>query len=126
MTKPKSLFVIVNLLITMVLLSSTVGARGENDGGRDDAKKGFTSPNGQFSISVTDAGITLTGPAARIELGTATINVQAAGPVKVNGAPVQLNGACRSVAMGQGVVAVSGPGTYPVVNQVLSPSVLGC
>jgi hypothetical protein len=44
----------------------------------------FTSPSGQFSVSVTDGGIAVTGPTGSIPLG--------AGMLALNGALIALNG----------------------------------
>jgi hypothetical protein len=68
----------------------------------------FRSPNGLYSLSVTDSGITLAGPAASVDVGASTVSVQGATTVSVQGAIVQLNGAgCRPAA--RLADAVSGP-----------------
>ncbi len=145
-TTSKSLFIFANVMLTTVLLVSTVGAQG--------SAGTITSPNGRFTIAVTDSGIALVGPNAKINLGAntividgpsskisvmpGTVNIQAAGPVKINGTAVQLNGlmqlngtvqlngACKPLALGQGFVKVEGAGTYPVLGQGLADRVFGC
>jgi hypothetical protein len=63
----------------------------------------FTSPSGLFSMSVTDGGITLTGPSTSITLGAATL--------ALNGAFIALNGAgCTPAARQNDLVTVSGGG----------------
>jgi hypothetical protein len=61
------------------------------------------SPNGSYSISVTNSGIVLKGPAATIKL-TAAI-------VEINGAKVKLNGCAKPVARVGDVVTLAGAGT---------------
>ena len=52
----------------------------------------FSSPNGAYSISVTNAGIVLSGPGSTVRLTGPTVSVDSSGPTTVRGAVVQLNG----------------------------------
>jgi phage baseplate assembly protein gpV len=66
----------------------------------------ITSPNGLFSISVTDSGIELRGPSVVVRVDAANVQVDAVGtairslgPTDVSGAVVRLNGSgCPPVA----------------------------
>jgi hypothetical protein len=56
------------------------------------------SPNGQFSISVTDSGIVLSGPTgsieidnSKIEINGVNIDVHASGTLDMQGSPINLN-----------------------------------
>lgn len=51
----------------------------------------FESPNGAYSISVTDDGIVLSGPSASIEIGAASIDIKAAGDVTIKGSKIEQN-----------------------------------
>jgi hypothetical protein len=55
----------------------------------------FTSPNGLYSISVTDSGILLSGPGTSVNLGVGSIVLQSIGTIDVNGALVSVNGAAQ-------------------------------
>ena len=52
----------------------------------------FSSPNGLYSISVTNAGILLSGPGSTVRLTGPSVSVDSTGPTTVRGAIVQLNG----------------------------------
>jgi hypothetical protein len=52
----------------------------------------FSSPNGLYSISVTNSGILLSGPGSTVRLSGPTVSVDSSGPTTVRGAVVQLNG----------------------------------
>jgi hypothetical protein len=68
----------------------------------------FRSPNGLYSLSVTDSGITLAGPSASVNVGASSVSVQGATSVSVQGATVQLNGpGCRPAARLADVVSGS-------------------
>lgn len=67
----------------------------------------YHSPNGEFSISVLNSGITLTGPSASIALTIGqvavsgeSVSASAANALQLDGTQVQLNGAggCEAVA----------------------------
>jgi hypothetical protein len=146
MAKPNSLIVGVNLLLMLLLVATTAAAHSNNSASAQVLPGNvITSPNGQFSISVTNTGISIKGPTTKINVGEANmtidgptskidvtvggINIQAAGPVKVNGAVVQLNGSCLPVVTQDGVarVAVGGPGaTYPVLGLQQAARVRAC
>ena len=62
----------------------------------------LTSPNGKFSIEVTDSGIRLTGPNALVKLGESSVEVTGGATVKVSG------GATLDLTGGNALNAVSG------------------
>jgi hypothetical protein len=76
----------------------------------------FTSPNGQYSITVGDDGIELSGPNAGVRIGAteavvsgATARVEALGVAELRGAVVMLNGCHTPVArVGDRVDATAG------------------
>lgn len=90
----------------------------------------FTSPNGQFSISVTDSGIKLESPAASIRMDGATldlngtlIRLNGTASVNVNGGLIQLNGAGCAPAARQGDL-VSGGATVPFGGPVINAPIV--
>ena len=104
------------------------GAPGANGKDGADGKDGqpfsgtFTSPNGQFSITVDDTGIKLAGPSNSIELNpdgtietrTATsFNVTSGGATKLNaGTSLDLkSGAATTLVAGSSLSATSGSST---------------
>lgn len=83
----------------------------------------FTSPNGQYEISVTDDGIKLTGPQTSVTLGAGSVAVNGEvvtldGGVstQINGTLVTLNGNgnCEPVARAGDLVTVSSTGTVGI------------
>jgi hypothetical protein len=52
----------------------------------------FTGPYGAYSISVTNAGIVLSGSGSTVRLSGPSVSVDSAGTTTVRGAVVQLNG----------------------------------
>jgi hypothetical protein len=111
----------------------------------------FTSPNGQYSLSVSDTGIRLEGPIGRLHvlptgvtlesalgltlrgqtaallLSSNFINVQAAGHLAVNGGQIALNGSGCGVLRPTDVAPAVGPGGGPVLLIPGSPTVrTGC
>lgn len=97
------------------------GANGQ-DGQAGTFSGHFESPNGQYSIDVADAGITLDGPNGTVQVNSSgitlnsgnvlslkssgsaelkasgSVNVQGSGTTSVKGSTVQLNGCNRSLA----------------------------
>lgn len=68
----------------------------------------ITSPNGLFSLDVTNIGIFLTGPGGgRIELTTSQAIVKGAGVTTIDGAVVRLNNGGKPVARVGDVVQVN-------------------
>jgi hypothetical protein len=58
----------------------------------------FQSPNGQYSISVTDAGIELRGPGSgRVRLDAGNLILQGNVGLQVNAPVVSMNGGCSKV-----------------------------
>jgi hypothetical protein len=84
---------------------NTVGPKGEPG---EPFRGTFASPNGLYSISVTNAGIELRGPSASVELDGGTVQVSA--PV------VQLNGCSRPVARVGDTAAAAAPGSSVIVT----------
>jgi hypothetical protein len=84
---------------------NTVGPKGEPG---EPFRGTFTSPNGLYSISVTNAGIELTGPSVSVELD--------GGTVQVNAPVVQLNGCSRPVARVGDTAAAAAPGSSVIVS----------
>ena len=74
----------------------------------------FTSPNGEFTLDVTDAGITLTGPDSSVSVN--------AGGVSVQGAIIRLNG-CAGFVSRIGDLTVADPGG---AGQILTGSSSVC
>lgn len=79
----------------------------------------FTSPDGQYELSVTDDGIKLTGPNTSVTLDSNSVTVNglvltldAIARTQINGSQVTLNGNenCQPVAREGDLVAVPGPG----------------
>jgi hypothetical protein len=72
----------------------------------------FISPNGLYSLSVTDAGIVMQGPASKVVLNGSGIEISGAGMTRINGGMVLLNcgtsGSGAPVAKAGSMVAVSG------------------
>ncbi len=69
----------------------------------------FTSPDGLFSIGVTDSGITAKGPSGTVQIGAGSVTVQSP-DVKVGGGVVQLgNGGCLPAARQTDQVQTMGP-----------------
>jgi hypothetical protein len=66
----------------------------------------FESPNGLYSIEVTDNGLSLQGPGGAIELTGTSININGTSNVKINsmvkteikGSLITLNGSCTPVS----------------------------
>ena len=52
----------------------------------------FTSPNGQFSLGVTDTGIALTSLTEKLSIGAGSTTVTGAGAVSLSGSVVELGG----------------------------------
>jgi hypothetical protein len=61
------------------------GADGADGEDGEDFAGTFTSPNGVYSLAVTDAGIVLSGAGSRIELDATGIDVRSAGPLELRG-----------------------------------------
>ena len=57
----------------------------------------FTSPNGAYSISVTDTGIQLTGPGSSVRLAGAGVTVEGTGTTTVRGTIVAVSGGTTTV-----------------------------
>lgn len=101
----------------------------------------FESPNGAFSLSITDDGIVLEGPSAVIEMDTAGVSIDSAGPlsiqsssavsiegsgpVSVGGSLVQLNG-CAAFAgrVGDPIAGTEAGGV--VTGSIVSGSTTVC
>jgi hypothetical protein len=74
------------------------GVDGQNGADGQDGQDGadgvftgtFTSPNGQFSLIVTDAGIVLSGPSGSLTLDAASISLDGGGLVSINGDTLEL------------------------------------
>ncbi len=66
----------------------------------------FTSPNGLYSLSVTDAGIVMQGPAAKVQIDGSTVTVQGTN-VNINGVSVAVN-ANAQLNLNGGITRVSG------------------
>jgi hypothetical protein len=102
----------------------------------------FESPNGLYSIEVTDNGLSLQGPGGAIELTGTSININGTANVKINsmvtteikGSIITLNGACTPVAgTGDHVnipsLPVGGGSTGTGIGTILpsgTPTVLFC
>jgi hypothetical protein len=73
----------------------------------------FESPNGQYSISVTDAGIVLASPDAEVRLTGANIAIESAGATTVQaGTTIGLtSGATTGIQAGTSLALASGNGT---------------
>jgi hypothetical protein len=100
------------------------------------------SPDKRFSVSVTNAGITLDGPSSSVEVkgagvtveGNGTVEVKGAGPLRLSGTPLTLNGGCGLLAdankvlqhqhTATGQAGPTGPGFGP--PPILSSTVLAC
>jgi hypothetical protein len=98
------------------------------------------SPDRRFSVSVTNAGVRITGPGSSIAVnttgvevdGAATTEIAAGGTLSLNGAQIRLNGGCTPLAdpnrvfqhthAETGGVTAPGQGAPPT----LSPTVLAC
>jgi len=100
------------------------------------------SPNKKFSVSVTNAGVTIQGPGSSVVVNNTGVAVEGAGNteisagaiVRLNGALIQLNGACGQFADANKVFqhshpvdgnpGATGPGQGSPPS--LSTSVFGC
>jgi hypothetical protein len=90
----------------------------------------LTSPNGLFSVSVTDSGIELRGPSAVVRIDAASVRVDAVstairslGPTEISGAVIGLNGSgCPPVARVGDLVQPGEPGMVLTG----SPTVTAC
>jgi Collagen triple helix repeat (20 copies) len=101
----------------------------------------FSSPNGQYSIQVTDTGIELKGPSTRIRVDSGGIllddavsvrlrsgssfRVDSAGPLHVQGFPVLINadgGGSLAARAGDQVVGAKDPRSDAVTGLVVSGS----
>ena len=60
------------------------GANGDDGADGEPFSGTFTSPNGEYTISVTDDGISLASPGALIDVAGTAITVQAAGALNVD------------------------------------------
>jgi len=122
------------------------GAQGEPG----DFSGEFSSPNGDFSITVNDEGIVLAGPFTKVTLGTTTVtlegividiaadaslnlestvnaNLKTTGVLALDAGLITLNGANRSVSgVGDAIVGTSFAGGGPVQGQIIqgSPTVM--
>ncbi|WP_218781033.1 collagen-like protein [Bacillus sp. EB106-08-02-XG196] len=102
----------------------------------------FESPNGLYSIEVTDNGLSLQGPGGAIDLTGTSININGSSNVKINsmvkteikGSLITLNGSCTPVSgAGDKVnipsLPVGGGSTGTGIGTILpsgSPTVLFC
>lgn len=72
----------------------------------------LTSPNGLYSLALTNAGAELKGPGGSVKIDVGSVNVTGLGPVVVKGSAISLNGDsvnCQPAArMGDQVVGVGG------------------
>lgn len=79
----------------------------------------FTSPNGQYSISVTDTGITLASPDSSIKISSSAIKVETTGVDQLElkgggavsvlgGATLELKGSAITTVEGSGLLALKG------------------
>lgn len=70
----------------------------------------FTSPNGAYSISVTDTGIVLSGPGSAVRLTGASVAVESAGDVTIESTAgrATLRGALSTLVESSGPVTVKG------------------
>lgn len=100
------------------------GAQGETgpEGPPGEFTGTFTSPNGLFSLSVTDTAVRLAGPSASVQINPAMVTVNGASSVALTGGLVLLNGGCRGVARLADQVAPSPVG--PITTASLT--VLSC
>jgi hypothetical protein len=97
----------------------------------------YASPNGQFSLSVTDAGVTLQGPTASVAVTPALARlthtsgasvVSDGAGAKVSGPLVRFgNGSCDKLFATGGVpTSVAAAPTHDHTTPILSPSILAC
>ena len=100
------------------------------------------SPNGQFSVSVTNSGVTIQGPGGQVSVDGSDVEVQgqggarlnSAGITRINGSQVHLNGGCAPLANPNLVfqhthTAPSGGGTTTIgagAPPFGSPTLLAC
>jgi hypothetical protein len=66
-----------------------------------------TSPDGRFTLSVTNAGISLKGPGASLEVDPTAVKIKADGTAKVDGATTEVRGAGTLKVTG-GIVRLGG------------------
>ena len=95
-----------------------VGSQGPaGQDGKDGADGTFTgtfsSPNQQFSISVTDDGIKLDGPSSTIEM-------DAGGAVKISGAAVTVEGSAQVTVKAGALVKVDGPAGVIITGAIVT------
>ena len=120
------------------------GPAGEDGEDGEDGPKGdpgdftghFESPNGSYSIDVTDGGIALVGPGGRVEIGATTVRISgtvvqvaASAVVEVVGSTVKLNGGCKPLArVGDQVTVLPHTPGGGAVGSIFqgSPTVRGC
>jgi hypothetical protein len=75
----------------------------------------FTSPNGAYSISVTNTGIQLTGPGSSVRVAGAGVTVEGAATATLRGGAVAVNGGTTTVD--GAVVRLNGAaGCVPIVR----------
>jgi hypothetical protein len=80
----------------------------------------FASPNGLFTMNVTDSGIVLDGPTGTVEVLASGVNISGTLPVDVVGPLIRLNGCDRFLA-GLGDLALGGSGVATITTA--SPTV---
>lgn len=82
----------------------------------------FTSPNGEYTLAVTDSGIVLSGSAATIDLSADGISITSAGdPVTIDGKTLNLvSQQATSLAAGTELTAQTGSGATLAVGSSLS------
>jgi len=80
----------------------------------------FTSPDGQFTLSVTDDGISLTGPGSSITVDTTGVTVQAAATLTLQALSINVESPETSfsgtVTFPNGTGPVAGVGNLDIGN----------
>jgi hypothetical protein len=73
--------------------------------GRDRRTRQFRSPNGQYTLDVTDRGIKLAGPGGRVEIGSHGVKMNGVLYARIGARQVALGGNCGRLAGTRKVVA---------------------
>jgi hypothetical protein len=93
----------------------------------------LTSPDGRYSLSITDGGIVLSGPAGSATINAAGITVASTGTVKVTGGELQLKGLAQIQAQSGSALSLTAGGILDLngnaVTQIHGENILlngGC
>ena len=78
----------------------------------------FQSPNGAFSIAITNSHAKLIGPGQSVTVDGGAVSIQSSGPTSLQGSTVRLNGNCKPIAR------VGDPTTPDGAAQVHSHTIL--